>query len=257
VEGLALLGFGIGLLPIGFLLLIIVAVTGGRNEPDPDGERPAALYYAGVMYVAVFAVLFAVFTVVASLLNLTTDESGFRSASSYSVTVGDNESGFTTSRPIRPGNVLIHTSGEDDADYAAALRGVTIAIVAAGVYLFHDQRRRQQRVGAVGERVKRTYQYVVSFTAVITAVVAASLALYAIFQVLAPGVTGAGTRGDGMVQLAQSAFLAAAAGALFLYHLRAAEPPAAPTPPPPEPPAPPAPVKKVAVKKAAAKKAAR
>src|SRR5207302_1522420 len=74
VNAFAFIGLGAGIVPLGLIILLIVAVTGGRNEPDPEGERPAALYYAGVMFVALFTLLFAVFTVVASLLNLTVDK---------------------------------------------------------------------------------------------------------------------------------------------------------------------------------------
>jgi hypothetical protein len=79
VEAFALLGVGAALVPIGIIVLVILAVVGGRNEPDPAHERPAAVYYALVQFIAVFVVLFSAFAVTTSLLNLTTnDEHGYR-----------------------------------------------------------------------------------------------------------------------------------------------------------------------------------
>ncbi len=261
MDAIAFIGFGAGIIPLGLIILLVVAVSGGRNEPDPDGERPAALYYAAVMFVALFVTLFATFTVVASLINLTTDDGSVIYSS-----VGEGFTQFESEEPSPRILRQFSNPGEDDADYANALRAAIIAAVGAGLYVFHDRRRRKCVGGAVAERVKKTYLYVVSFVAVITALVAAVMALYAIVEMIAPGVTNAGTRGEAAAGFAQNAFLAAAAGVLFFVHLQTAEAPpvveTAPSVPPMPPPMPPsadletAPVK-AARKRAPAKKTTR
>ena len=256
MEAFALLGFGAALVPLGLIILLIVAVTGGRNEPDPDAERPAALYYAGVLFVAVFTVLFSLFTVVASLLNLTTDENSFdgsefgiseRVEATTQATVFDENGEPLVTRAPTPLRSTAQFSSddneEDDADWATAIQAVIVGGLAAGLYVFHDRRRRRRAEGAVGARVRRTYLYATSFVSVIVALISAITALYAVVKIIAPGVTSAGTRGEAGVELAQSAFLALTAGVLFLWHLRNAEPDAAgigiaPVVPP-EPPGPP------------------
>ena len=70
----ALLGFGVAIVPLALLLLILVLVLGGRREPDPEHQRPAAIYYALVQFVTVFAVLFALSAMASSLLNLATSD---------------------------------------------------------------------------------------------------------------------------------------------------------------------------------------
>ena len=227
----AFIGLGAGIIPLGLIILIIVAVTGGRNEPDPDGERPAALYYAGVLFVALFTTLFAVFAVVASLLNLTVDTTAY-------ATSGEKVSGFVSGSRTQ---ILRYSSPEeDDRDYANAVRAAIIAAAAGGLYLYHDRRRQRYGMGSVAARVKRTYLYTSSFVAVIIALVAAVMTAYALFEVIAPGVTSVESRGVAGVHLIENAFLALAAGAIFWFHLQAAEPQpiaevavAPPTPPPP------------------------
>ncbi len=220
MAGLAYLELGAGIVPLGLLVLLIVAVTGGRNEPDPTAERPAAIYYAGVFFVTLFTALFAVFAVVASLLNLTTHDHS--RAFGYSVRQSITVNGEL--RSIAPSPLVSRSiPGENDADYANALRGLLIAGVAVGVYVFHDRRRRDQLVGPVGSRVERTYQYAVSFVSVVIYVIAGAMALYAIVQILGPGLTRVGTRGDAAVKFGQSLFLAAAAGAIFQIFLGQAD----------------------------------
>jgi hypothetical protein len=61
---------------------------------------------------------------------------------------------------------------------------------------------------------------VVCFTAVLTFLVAGSVALYGVFQAAAPGVAGVNDRGNAAAALVRGAYVALAAGAIFLWHWR-------------------------------------
>ena len=67
-----------------------------------------------------------------------------------------------------------------------------------------------------------------SFVAVVVALISAVVALFALFEIIAPGLAGAdGTRGESAVELFQALILAVLAAGLALWHLREAEPGAA------------------------------
>lgn len=231
MDGLAFLGLGAGIVPLALLVLLIVAIAGGRNEPDPGGERPAALYYAAVLFVTLFTAVFAVFGVGASLMKLSThhdrgDEMGYSSRQSVTIR-GD---GTERMIPIPsegpfPGQPLLRGShrGEHDDDWANALRAGVVAVIAIGVFGFHDQRRRTVRFGPIGDRVRRTFLYAVSFVAVVIFVVAAGVALYAVIQMITPGVTSAGTRADAAVHFGQAGLLALLALFVAQRHLPLAD----------------------------------
>ena len=260
----ALLGFGVAIVPLALLLLILVLVLGGRREPDPEHQRPAAIYYALVQFVTVFAVLFALSAMASSLLNLTTSDGdrgiqGFRSgpnlfgSESRSVTVGPGG---------RIDRSVLHAydgGSENDQDWANAGRALIVVVVAGAVFAFHERRRPRFASGTPGHRVWKTYLYAVSFVAVITAVGAMSGALFKLWDGIAPGITGDGPRSHAFRDAGSIAFLGVTAGLVFWRHLSWAEPrrarPAAPPPawsppaapaaaapvapaPPPRPPAP-------------------
>jgi divalent metal cation (Fe/Co/Zn/Cd) transporter len=240
------LSFGAGFIQLGLLIFVIIAAVGARAEEDPDGERAAGIYYNGVLFLAVFAVLFAAFVIVVSLLNLTIDKGG---------------------------NEFFSVPGSHDADWNAAVHALLAGVVAAGLYFAHDRRRTRRSWTTPGRRIRRTYLYLASFVAVVIATVAVVAALWTLWGIVAPGVAGAGPRSESLISLASTLFLAA--GALFIVwtYVREAEPELPfrgpttaalipPEPPPPPPidltPAPaPAPRKRAAVKKAPAKKAAK
>ena len=225
MGGLAFVGLGAGIVPLGLLLFLIVAIAGGRNEPDPAGERPAALYYAAVLFLTLFTALFAVFGVGASLLKLTThDHSRYAEVAQLDqgMTFGPDGGGRMVPLPAQR-YLREDRGGEHDGDWANALRAAVIAGIAIAVYVFHDRRRKSVRLGPGGDRVRRTYLYAVSFVAVATFVIAGGLALYAIVEVIAPGVTSAGTRGDAAVQFGQAALLALLAFVVAQNHLPLAD----------------------------------
>ena len=265
MEPFALLGFGVTIVPLALLVLIIVLVVGGRREPDPDHQRPVAIYYGLVQFVTVFAVLFALAAMATSLLNLTTSDrpngvQGFRDFS-----VGRSIAGYRAPTAIGSDGAVTHSAfarydgaSENDQDWANAGRALIVVVVAGAIFLFHERRRPRFPAGTPGHRVWKTYLYAVAFVAVMTAVGAATGALFKLWEGIAPGVTGGGLRSHSYRDAGAIGFLAVAAGLLFWRHLSWAEPraprqvapaappwgpppaasaPAAPAPPP-RPPAP-------------------
>lgn len=280
MSGLVALGFGAALLPLGVIVLAIVAIAGGRAEPDPLHERPATLYLTAVSFVAVFAVLFAVFGLASSALNLTVDRNTFAdfstsigSGSLRSCTNNGNSTictGSGSSDGVSSGAPLVSVSrGQHDQDYRGIVVAVIAGLLAAALFLLHYRWLRQylaDRVDGPGVRVWHTYLYVACFFAVVVAIPALGALVYDVFKLIAPGVTNAGTRGEALVSFGGTSVLAAGAGIVFLLHWNQtplstsvgvapfASPP--PPPPPPPPPAPePAPAPAPRARKATATKA--
>jgi len=271
MPGLVALGFGATLLPLGVIILAIVAVAGGRAEPDPLHERPATLYLTAVSFFAVFAVLFAVFGLATSALNLSVDHNRFNDFSSPALT-GRTEvtigSGSVSEGQLeRP--VLFHASrGQHDEDYRGIVIGLIAAVLAALLFLLHYRWLRQylaDRVDGPGVRVWHTYLYVACFFAIVVAIPAVGALIYDLFRVIAPGVTNTGARSEALVAFGSTSVLAAGAGILFLFHWNQSPlstsvgvtpfapvtpPPPEPAPPPPPPPPEPAPAPVARVRKA-------
>lgn len=62
-----------GIVPIGILVLAIVALLGGRGDPDPKGKRPYSIYLFGVIYLSLFTIVIASFLAITSLTGLAFD----------------------------------------------------------------------------------------------------------------------------------------------------------------------------------------
>jgi len=270
MSGLVALGFGAALLPLGVIVLAIVAIAGGRAEPDPLHERPATLYLTAVSFFAVFAVLFAVFGLASSALNLTVDH-GYPTATFLGSTArsqscsGDSNGNITCDNSS--GAPLIRAPGQHDEDYRGIVVAVIAGLLAALLFLLHYSWLRRylaDRVDGPGVRVWHTYLYVACFFAVVIAIPAVGAVIYDLFRVIAPGVTNTGTRSHAMVSFGSTIVLAAGAGIVFLFHWNqtplstsvgvapfAPPPPPPPQPPPPPPPPPPDPAPAPRARKAA------
>ena len=201
MQGLVALGFGAALLPLGVIVLAIVAIAGGRSEPDPLHERPATLYLTAVSFFSVFAVLFAVFGLASSALNLTVDHdystATFLGSTARSQSCSGDSSGNITC-DHSSGAPLIREPGQHDGDYRGIVVAVIVGALAALLFLLHYRWLRQylaDRVDGAGVRVWHTYLYVACFFALVVAIPALGATIYDIFKVIAPGVTEAGTRG--------------------------------------------------------------
>ena len=247
MGGLASAVFAAAVLPLGVIVLAIVAVAGGRAEPDPLHERPAALYLTAVSFLAVFALLFAVFGLAQGILNLTVNHNESPALFGRSQTTfgsSSSSSGFSSSTAP-----LIRTPSEHDGDYRTIVGALVVAFFAAGLFIIHRawlQKWLADRTGGPGSRVWHTYLYVACFFALFIAVIAAGSMLYAVFRFAAPGVTRTGTRGEAVVSLFTAAVLGAGAAGVFLLHWNDSPLATAvgwrfPPPRPAAPPAPPAP----------------
>lgn len=232
MQPFALLGFGVTIVPLAFLVLVIVLVVGGRREPDPEQQRPTAIYYALVQFVTVFVVLFALFAMATSLLNLTTSDNGPRLRGYTSFAPAPTFAGPNSRSVIVGGDGTMNGgafarydgSSSRDEDWANAVRALIAVVVAGAIFAFHERRRPRFASGTPGHRVWKTYLYAVSFVAVMTAVVAATGALFKLWEGIAPGVTGGGLRSHSYRDAGSIAFLGVTAGLLFWRHLSWAEP---------------------------------
>lgn len=234
------------LLSAGFVILVAAAISGGRHETDPDGERTTAIYLGVTNWVAMFVALMATFAIVASIVSFI--HSGDSSGSAFSNTIqsqmaqagGSASSGFGTSGPMPSGSAPLMREvtstgpGVTTAALAAALvalaAGAVLALYARRLWaLVGDERRRR---GPAGPAV-RVYLLAATFTAVFIAVGAGASALFGLYRVIAPGVAGLGAGHDpGLRQLIDSAYLALGALVILRVHHRAAFPQAAaPVPP--------------------------
>src|SRR3989442_6831457 len=165
MEPLALLAFGAGFVPFALVVVIIVVLVAGRREPDPDHQRPAAIYYALVQFVTVFAVLFALSAMAASLFNLGTSDNEYRGGRAFRSRSGVVElhaergpSGAFFQREV---GRSYSNGNANDADWSSAVRAAIIAVVAAGIWFLHERRRPRFEPGTPGRRVQVTFMYAV------------------------------------------------------------------------------------------------
>jgi len=263
MKPLALLAFGAGFVPFALLVVVIVVLVAGRREPDPEHQRPPAIYYALVQFVTVFAVLFALAALAASLFQLGTSDNEFHDSRSFRVHRSVTEvravppgypapsavPGRTAPEPSgvifeRPVPRVYGNGNDNDAHWSDAVRAAIIALVAAATWLLHERRRPRFEPGTPGRRVQVTFMYAVCFVAVVTAVGAVVGMLFNGWNAIAPGVTGSGPREHSLRALGSTGVLFVLAAVVFWRHLTWAEPwrrRAVATPPPPQPWTPPAP----------------
>lgn len=216
-------------LPIGLLVLVILVLAGGRGEVDDSGRRTYTLYLAVVSFIALFTAVIAFTTVVNAIMEKVVDEPqrGDR------LEERAEESGFDL-------DIDVGTGGDENDQIAReAVQAGLIGTVALGVLWFHLRRRRDvvtppDFTGSAAWRVDRAYLYAVCFTAVLIFLFASAVALYAVFRVIAPGVTGSGNddleRQLGIQQLVTLGFLSTVVGYIYLAAWRRAEASALPTP---------------------------
>jgi len=219
--------FGIVFLVIAVVLLLpliiggvfVVVVVANRAEPDPSGNRPALVYALGVAFLTLFTTLFATTSIVAALCRLIGSEHHGGGVTDF---LGSDSDG---------GGAHQHPLG-DSVARQAVISGI-VALIAGVVCWLHLRaaRRASAEVTAPIDplaRVRSSYVAAVSFVAVFIVIGSTVLVLYDIFRGISPGVfneSGQGGSVDVLRSMIPALFLALAAGAILVAHLRNAPPP--------------------------------
>lgn len=208
------------LIPTGLLLGLLVLFA-LRTDPDEAGGRASALYLAMASFVALFTALAAVVSLSAAIVDLVADE---EEPASFEDAFGDEgfEEGFEP-----PSGLDAFGGGDDgrDADdkaIDAAVASVIALLVSGAILLFHlprlDRVGAAHLVGTGAWRVRRSYRLVTCLFAVLIVLVTATLGLYGVWQIAAPGISGAGDRGDAVEGLVPILVLLAGAAVIFRFH---------------------------------------
>lgn len=206
-----------GIVPLGLLVLAIIAVATGRGEQDPTGRRGTAIYLSGVLFITLFLSLFAVYLAVDALTEAIGDDSAF-----------DYYEDDYFYEELSEDELDELEQGDDDATTRAigdGLEALLVAVPAVAVFVWHDRRLKRLRrepdfAGSPAERIDRAYLHATSFTAVLIVVVSVAVILPDILSLAAPGVTDPGestgdVRDDAWRSLLP--FLVLGAGAAMIF----------------------------------------
>jgi hypothetical protein len=175
-------------------------------------------------FVALFTALAAVVALSASIVDLIADDE--ESSASPFEDEFESEGAFG-------GDIELSFGGGDDRDaddkaIDAAVTAVIGLVVAGAIYLFHAPRLQQvdavTTVGSGAWRVRRSYRLVTCFAAVAIVLVTATVALHGVWSLAAPGIAGAGDRGDVIEGLVPVLVLLAGAALIFRFHWDGVEP---------------------------------
>jgi hypothetical protein len=217
------------LIPTGLLvgLLVVFAL---RTDADESGGRASALYLSMATFVALFTALAALFTLSGAVVSLAADDPPADGGwFSYPPGEGSFEMEGSVSFGDDPWDDEFEPapspSGARDADDRAIdgiVASLIVLVVSGAVLWFH--RPRLERHGAAhlagtsAWRVRRAFRLVTCLTAVLLVLVTASLGLYGVWSVAAPGISGAGDRGDAVQRLIPVLVLLAGSAAIFRLH---------------------------------------
>ena len=232
----------------GGIVLVLVAAL-GRTEHDPEGRRGEGVYLGAVAFVAVYMALFATFGVVASLTSLIGHRPG-----AVSVFSSSSSGGYLSSSPMveqsapltsitrsAPGQLFNQIASQNgitaavrgpsrtDEATTGALASGLVAIGALGVLAYHRRRLTEalaeQGSGLIA-RTMATYRRLVSFVGVFIVALAGAVALFGVYRLVAPGMSGSSGRSGGAEELIDAGFLSLASAWLVALH-RPLRPPAA------------------------------
>jgi hypothetical protein len=176
-----------------FPLIFVIIVVANRAEPDPRGLRPHTVYLFGMSFVTLLLAFAGATMVVTSLLSfIGPHQFPIADGVASSVVIG----GLFV---LIAGGVLAHHLG----------RGLEIA-------------QGDGRVDGPNARILHTYASVVMFIFVVVALISLGIAVYLVFQLIAPGIFGSmgGGRTGTLRVLLDLIYLMAASGFVVLVHSR-------------------------------------
>ena len=211
----------------GLVILVLATAVGGRGEADPSGRRGEAVYLGVTSFVSLYLAIFASSGVVAALTSLIgPDRRAVRVFQAVPAPLAPVPGLFRS--PLRIGRPLIVASpSHNDMVISLALAAGLVALAALAVLLVHRPRlttmlRDQSLRATPAGRSLMTYLHVSSFVGVFLAALAGAAALYGVYRVIAPGISGSGGRAAGTQELIDSAYLTLAGGWVFLRYNRMA-----------------------------------
>jgi hypothetical protein len=231
------LGFLIPAVLVGLIVLGILALAGGRGEPDPTGRRTYALYLVAASFVALFVTLFAATAMVSSIVRIALPdrenqdcvefEGGISCGGTFGPVPGGVDGASQSYAPLR-------RFDPDRGHTRDAVQSGLVAVAAALVLWFHARRalalvHEPDFASSPALRTYRAYLYSVCFVAILVVLFASVAAVYGLIRIVAPGTTGPGfggssaERDQGIAQLVTGGLLAAAAYAVFAFHWRRAD----------------------------------
>lgn len=249
-------------LPLLLTVGALIAILSGRSEPDPDQERPQAIYLSIVSIVTLAVVLGATFAVLSGLVGLTDSRHGeWFGYSPGEEIIGESPFAGPTRFRVLEGDSFHHKANHDD-DVRMIVQGVIVLAVAGGVRKFHHGALQEasNKSSGPGKRVYQRYLYAACFLTCSIAVGTGTYALTRIPGLINPDTFAVLDRGEALRGLGLFGAFTLVLIASFRNHWfrRGNASPFTPLPAPvpaSPPPAPPV-AKKAPAKKAAAKKAA-
>ncbi len=202
----SLIGLVLGVLSVVILLGIlgafVVIVVANRAEADPTGRRPLVVYLFAVAFITIWTALIGATAVVSSLVQL----------------IGTHPQVF---------GGAIHPIG--DAAARGVVLGGLVLIFSLGAFVLHFRKGieladAQGQSSSPAKRCEQSYVAAVAFISVIIIFLSLIVAIYAIFQILAPGVFGGAGSVSTVRYLLDAVFIALASGAILWRHLMLASP---------------------------------
>jgi hypothetical protein len=226
-----------------FVLAAMIFIVGvsNRSDADPKGSRPMAAYLFSGSFLFLWIAYGGLVVALDSLVNL----------------IGTHSSEFGSF-----GGVGLGIYGQPSYDNEAirdCVIGAILLVFVGGAYLLHLRRGNlladaEDNPSGPTKRVMRSYVAFVSFIAVIIFVLAISVAVYGVFELISPSIFGGGGSRDATTRgILDALVLVVLSGGVFSFHQRFApaalrllgrttSTPAPHADAPPTPPVPPTPV---------------
>lgn len=202
----SLIGLVVGVLSVVILLGIlgafVVIVVANRADADATGRRPLVVYLFGVAFITIWTAFIGSAAVVSSLVQLIGSHPGVYGGA-------------------------IHPIG--DAAARGVVLGGLVLLVSLVTFVFHF-RKGIELAGGEGQsssparRCEQSYVSAVAFVSVLVIIISLVIAVYAIFQILAPGVFGGAGRVPALRHLLDACYVVLAGGAILWRHLMLAAP---------------------------------